>query len=58
VKYQFFTGWSLGVTVPFYLSAGLGDQRGRRRVVQAGARGPLLDRNDVDPYSLRRHGSD
>src|SRR4051812_33811672 len=23
VKYQFFTGWSLGVTVPFYLSAGL-----------------------------------
>lgn len=46
----YYTGWTLGVTVPFYFYAGLvirssGD-RGFTRCSQA----PLLERNAVDPY--------
>jgi hypothetical protein len=46
----FYTGWSLGVSVPFYLNVGLAisddDGRSFRRV----SRAPMLDRDDVDPY--------
>jgi hypothetical protein len=48
--YLFYTGWSLGVSVPFYLHAGvaISDDGGRRfhRLSQA----PLLDRSAVDPF--------
>jgi len=47
--YLFYTGWSLGVTVPFYLQIGVavsGDGVTFRRLSLA----PLLDRNPVDPY--------
>lgn len=47
--YLYYTGWSLGVTVPFYLNIGLAiSERGGpfRRLSAA----PLLDRIDVDPY--------
>jgi hypothetical protein len=47
--FLYYTGWMLGVTVPFYLAAGLAvsDDDGAtfRRLSQA----PLLDRNDIDP---------
>ena len=45
----YYTGWTRGVTVPFYLSIGLAvSERGGpfRRLSAA----PLLDRIDVDPY--------
>jgi hypothetical protein len=49
-QYLYYTGWMLGVTVPFYLAAGLAisDDGGAtfRRLSQA----PLLERNDVDPF--------
>ena len=49
-QYLCYTGWMLGVTVPFYLAAGLAisDDGGAtfRRLSQA----PLLERNDVDPF--------
>jgi hypothetical protein len=47
-RFLFYTGWSRGVTVPFYLSAGLAISDGQRfrRVSPA----PLLDRTSVDPY--------
>jgi hypothetical protein len=48
-RFFYYTGWSLGVSVPFYLSAGLAvsDSDGPFvRVSQA----PLLDRCAVDPY--------
>lgn len=46
----YYTGWSLGVSVPFYLSAGLAiSQDGGRRFRRASS-APLLDRTDVDPY--------
>ncbi len=49
-KYLYYTGWSLGVTVPFYLFAGLAvsDDGGEtfRRVSTA----PILPRSDADPF--------
>jgi hypothetical protein len=45
----YFTGWSLGVTVPFYLYVGCAvsiDGDTFERVSPA----PVLERNDVDPY--------
>ena len=49
-QFQYYTGWSIGSTVPFYLSAGLAvsDDDGRtfRRLSDA----PLLDRSAVDPF--------
>lgn len=47
-RFLFYTGWSRGVSVPFYLSAGVAVSDGGpfRRVSPA----PLLDRNVVDPY--------
>jgi hypothetical protein len=48
--YLYYTGWSLGVSVPFYLNVGMAasDDGGLtfRKVSQA----PLLDRNISDPY--------
>ncbi|HEY5198516.1 MAG TPA: hypothetical protein VIJ51_15955 [Solirubrobacteraceae bacterium] len=48
-KYLYYTGWSLGVTVPFYLAIGLAISRGGgpfERVSQA----PVLGRTASDPY--------
>jgi hypothetical protein len=47
--YLYYTGWSLGVSVPFYLAAGLAtsdDGTIFRRVSEA----PLLERTGIDPY--------
>jgi len=48
-RFLYYTGWSRGVTVPFYLAAGLAVSEGGgafRRVSPA----PLLDRSAVDVY--------
>jgi len=48
--YQYYTGWSRGVTVPFYFYVGLAvsdDGGGSYRRV---SRAPVLERNDVDPF--------
>jgi hypothetical protein len=46
----FYTGWSLGVTVPFYLGVGLAVSRDEGRTFERVSSGPVLDRNQVDPY--------
>jgi hypothetical protein len=48
-RFLFYTGWSRGVTVPFYLSSGLAisDRGGPFERVSAA---PLLDRSAEDPY--------
>jgi hypothetical protein len=48
--YQYFTGWSLGVTVPFYYAIGLavGDVGGAATTRLSTA--PVLDRSHADPY--------
>src|SRR6185436_268036 len=49
-RYQYYTGWSRGSTVPFYLYVGLAvsDDGGEsyRRMSSA----PVLERNDIDPF--------
>jgi hypothetical protein len=48
-RYLFYTGWTRGVTVPFYLAAGLAisdDNDPFRRASEA----PLLERTAIDPY--------
>ena len=49
ILYLYYTGWSLGISVPFYLAVGLAvsdDGVTFRRVSEA----PLLDRNEADPF--------
>jgi hypothetical protein len=49
IRYLYYTGWSRGVTVPFYLAAGLATSTAGgpfERVSPA----PLLDRSAVDPF--------
>jgi hypothetical protein len=47
--YLYYTGWSLGVSVPFYLAAGLAVSDDGRTFRRASA-APLLDRTEEDPY--------
>jgi hypothetical protein len=50
-RYLYYVGWNLGVTVPWRNSIGLAvSQNGEafRKV----SRAPILDRSDVDPFSL------
>jgi hypothetical protein len=49
-KYQYYTGWSLGVTVPFYFYVGLAVSDDGGESYQKVSRAPILERNDVDPY--------
>jgi len=49
-QYLYYTGWMLGVTVPFYLAVGLAVSDDGGVTFQRVSRGPLLDRNDVDPF--------
>jgi len=46
----FYTGWSLGVTVPFYLSAGLALSEDGGLTFRRASEAPLLDRSGADPY--------
>jgi hypothetical protein len=49
-RYLFYSGWSLGVTVPFYFYCGLAvSEDGGRRFERVSA-APVLERNEVDPY--------
>ena len=46
----YYTGWMLGVTVPFYLGTGLAISDDEGLTFRRASRAPLLDRNDVDPF--------
>lgn len=48
-RYLFYTGWSLGVTVPFYLMAGVAVSEGNGPFLRQSS-APLLDRNALDPF--------
>ena len=49
-KYLYYTGWSLGVTVPFYFYVGLAISEDGGESFQRISPGPILGRNEVDPY--------
>jgi hypothetical protein len=48
--YLFYTGWSLGVSVPFYLHAGLAMSEDEGATFGRISPAPLLDRSADDPY--------
>jgi len=51
-KFLYYLGWNLGVTVPWRNSIGLAIYDPGTRTFQRHSKAPLLDRNDVDPYSI------
>ncbi len=48
--FLYYTGWALGVSVPFYLQAGLAVSDDGGRSFQRWSPAPLLERSAVDPY--------
>jgi len=51
-KYLYYLGWNLGVTVPWRNSIGLAIYDSGMETFQRFSKAPLLDRHDVDPYSI------
>jgi hypothetical protein len=49
-KYHYYSGWSLGVTVPFYLYVGLAISENGGASYQRVSPAPILERNEIDPY--------
>ncbi len=49
-QYQYYGGWSRGVTVPFYLFVGLAISENGGKTFRRVSAAPLLGRSDVDPY--------
>jgi hypothetical protein len=49
LKYLYYSGWSLGVSVPFYLASGLAVSQDGGRTFERCSAAPLLDRTSVDP---------
>jgi hypothetical protein len=47
--YLYYTGWMLGVTVPFYLAAGLAVSDDGGMTFRRASEAPLLERTDIDP---------
>lgn len=48
--YQYYTGWTLGGTVPFYFYVGLAVSDDGGTTFQKVSRAPTLERTNVDPY--------
>ena len=48
--YLYYTGWTLGVTVPFYMSSGLAISTDNGRNFDKVSAAPILDRNAIDPF--------
>ena len=51
-KYLYYLGWNLGVTVPWRNSIGLAIYDPATSTFQRFSQAPLLDRHDVDPFSI------
>ena len=46
----YYTGWMLGVTVPFYLGIGVAVSSDAGRTFRRTSRAPLLERTDAEPF--------
>jgi hypothetical protein len=51
-KYLYYLGWNLGVTVPWRNSIGLAVYDPGTATFRRFSKAPLLDRHDVDPFSI------
>jgi hypothetical protein len=49
-KYHYYSGWSLGITVPFYFYIGLAISEDGGETYQRVSPAPILGRNAIDPY--------
>ena len=49
-KYLYYIGWNVAGTVPFRNAVGLAISRDGGRTAVPYSKGPILDRNDCDPY--------
>jgi hypothetical protein len=49
-RLMYYSGWSLGVTVPFYFYVGLAVSADGGATFTRVSRGPVLGRNDADPF--------
>ncbi|SRR6266498_3566093 len=49
-KFHYYSGWSLGVTVPFYFYVGLAVSDDGGESYRKLSTAPLLERNAIDPY--------
>jgi len=49
-KYMYYVGWMQGRRVPYYACVGLAISSDGGETFQKYSKGPLLDRNDIDPY--------
>ena len=49
-KYHYYSGWSLGVSVPFYFFIGLAISTDGGETYERVSSAPILERNGVDPY--------
>src|SRR5688572_21422920 len=50
-KYLYYTGWNLGVTVPYRLSVGLAVSTNGGLTFDRLFEGPIVDRTRIEPYS-------
>jgi predicted GH43/DUF377 family glycosyl hydrolase len=51
-RYLYYLGWNLGVTVPWRNSIGLAISEGPESPFVKASRAPVMDRSDVDPFSI------
>ena len=49
-KYQYYSGWSQGVSVPFYFFVGLAISDDAGETYQRVSAAPILERNTIDPF--------
>jgi len=49
-KYMYYVGWMQGKRVPYYASVGLAISLDRGKTFKKFSKGPIFERNDVDPY--------
>lgn len=49
-KYHYYSGWSLGVSVPFYFFVGLAISEDGGETYKRVSPSPVLERNEIDPY--------
>jgi hypothetical protein len=52
LKYLFYTGWMQGRRVPYYAAIGLAVSADGGRTFEKVSRGPLIERDDVDPLMM------
>jgi len=49
-KYLYYTGWTVGVRVPFYFYIGVAISQNGGKSFKRFSKAPILERNDIDPY--------